>query len=187
MFTFLVASALAASVTNAKTLPMGPRAWHERDANGECMYGHGYADSGRTEIILIENRLVPPGHLAWGLKNDNWSVKAGDVITEPVTVRSGPFNMSGNALAMDHRIMVIVPEEEVRKFAASNPSAVIVFRGSQVLTRLGISGFSAGWAGFSNCLANAAVERARKLKQEQEANPDVPVDPFAPAPTKSGA
>lgn len=157
------------------------------DANGECIYGHGYADSGRTEIAIIENRLVPPGHLAWGLKNDNWSVKAGDVIPEPVSIRSGPFNMSGTALTMDHRLLVIVPAEEVRKFAASNPTAVVVWRGNQVLTRLGISGFSAGWAGFTSCLASADAERARQRKQEQQANPDVPVDPFAPAPTQPGA
>jgi len=184
MFTFLVASALAASAASAGTPQTGPRAWREHDANGQCMYGHGYADSGRTEIVLIANRLVPPGHLGWGLKNDNWSIKAGDIIAEPITVRSGPISMSGNALAMDHRIMVIVPMEDVRKFAASNPAMVVVSRGNQLLTRLGVSGFSAGWAGFAGCLANADAERARQLKQEQEANPDIAVDPFAPTPSK---
>ena len=187
MFTFLLASALVASAASAQTAPTGAREWHEHDTSGQCMYGHGYADSGRTEIVLIQNRLVPPGHLAWGLKNDNWSVKAGDVIGEPIMVRSGAFSMIGNALAMDHRLFVIVPTEEVRKFAASIPSEVVVSKGNQVLTRLSVSGFSAGWAGFTRCLANADAERARQRTQEQQANPDVPVDPFAPVPTQPGA
>lgn len=180
----IAAAALFATTVSASAPVSRPGVWHERDVNGECHYVHDYPDSGRTIVVILKNGYTPYGFLGFGVKNDNWSVKQGDVITEPVTVSSGTFSMTGDVLTLNHRLLIIIPIEMVRRFVASEPKLVVVSRGRQTLTTLGFSGFKAGWKGFVSCLAKVDAARANQLQRERQANPDVPVDPFAPPPVK---
>lgn len=179
---FVVATGLVAVLfsASASAVGSGPRTWHERDGDSQCMYGHGYADLGHTEFVILQNGNLPSNQLAIGVKNDNWSVKAGDLMTEPVIIRSGTFAMRGNAIALDRKLLVTIPRETVMKFASTHPRLVEVWVGNRMLTRLGFSGFEAGWDGFNHCLARLDAARAEEDRRQRQANPDVPVDPFAP-------
>lgn len=157
-------------------------AWQKLELKNpnSCGYAASFDGSGETTVMMLQSQILfDKGVTSFLVTNENWSLTPETVMTDPMTIKSENFTITGEAIPADHGFSLAISDKTLAEFAASNPLTISILKGKTEISRLDLSDFQLAHAMFLGCSAPKIKEREKRERLER-LEKELPRDPFAP-------